>query len=177
MVESNIKGLNEVVRNLNKELKKIEGKTLKGLIRGGIIVLRDVELTSPLTPVDLGNLRASRFLVTSKSGISYGSNPTFYSKRSKKGRMMKRRNALSLSSNHQSVLSEATGMAQSKGRPTVYLGFSANYAAPVHEMPTKRQSGNINWTRPGSGGKFFEKAIDRNINKIIKVVQKEVKVK
>jgi len=172
MKQANLIGLKTVQRKLNKAVKIIEGKTLKGLIRGGLIVLRDVEKTSPKTPVDLSNLRASRFLVTSNSKIAMGSSPTFTGSRSKAGRMQKERNPLALMSNHQSVLSAAKGIASSKVNPTVILGFSAKYAAHVHEM-----IGDVNWQRPGSGAKFFEKAVDRNILDIVKMVRKEAKFK
>lgn len=56
-----IKGRGNVLRNLNKEINNIKGGTLKGLIRAAIIVRRDMDKTSPLIPVDQGNLRASWF--------------------------------------------------------------------------------------------------------------------
>lgn len=162
----NIRGLDKVLKNLNKEIKKIKGSTLKGLIRGALMILRDVELKSPLTPVDLGNLRASRFLVSSKGGVSMGGSPKFG------GRGKKKANISKLSSTHASTISEAKSLAKIKGRPTVLFGFSAYYAAPVHEM-----SGTVNWTRRGSGGKWFERAIDRNIKRILTVIQKEAMIK
>jgi len=162
--QNKIKGLNKTLKNLNKEVKKIEGKTLKGLIRGGLIVLRDVEKKSPLTPVDLGNLRASRFLVSSKGGISMGRNPKFV--KGGKAKVSK------LAAGHSNLLNEATAAARKQSRPTVLFGFSAKYAAPVHEMPN-----STNWSRPGSGRKFFEKAIYRNIKNIVKVIQKEARIK
>jgi hypothetical protein len=57
-----LKGLEEVVRNLNREIKAIEGRSLKGLIRAAIIVRRDMDATPPLVPIDTGNLRASWFV-------------------------------------------------------------------------------------------------------------------
>ena len=53
--------LDKVIGNLNREIKKIEGRSLKGLIRGSIIVRRSMDETEPLIPVDKGNLRASWF--------------------------------------------------------------------------------------------------------------------
>jgi len=166
VLKNNIRGLNQVLRNLNNEVKKIKGRTLKGLIRGGLIVLRDVELTTPLTPVELGNLRASRFLVTSNRGVSMGRNPTFRnSKKNKKA-------AQSMGRNHHDVLSETKALAKATGQPTVILGFSAKYAAPVHEKRNVKK-----WSRPGSGRKFFEMALDRNVKNILKVIRKEAKIK
>jgi len=58
---AHIKGMDNLLRNLNKEIKKIEGFSMKGLIRAAIIIRRDMDKTSPLIPVDEGNLRASWF--------------------------------------------------------------------------------------------------------------------
>lgn len=56
-----LKGIDIVVRNLNKEIKKIEGRSLKGLIKSAALIRKDMEDTPPLIPVDTGNLRASWF--------------------------------------------------------------------------------------------------------------------
>jgi hypothetical protein len=53
-----ILGLDKVIKNLNSEIHKIEGRTMKGLILATILVQREVE---PKVPVDTGNLRASWF--------------------------------------------------------------------------------------------------------------------
>jgi len=56
-----IRGMDNVLRNLNKEITKVEGLSMKGLIRAAIIIRRDMDKTSPLIPIDEGNLRASWF--------------------------------------------------------------------------------------------------------------------
>lgn len=48
------------------------------------------------------------------------------------------------------------------------------YAAYVHEM-TSPPYGAVNWSRPGSGPKFFESAIKRNTDKIVDIVKLHVK--
>jgi hypothetical protein len=62
MAETYLKGLDDVMKNLNKEVQAIEGKTMKGLIKAAIIVRRDMDKTSPKIPVDTGNLRSSWFV-------------------------------------------------------------------------------------------------------------------
>ena len=119
-----VKGMDNVLRNLNKEIKKIEGYSMKGLIRSAILIRRDMDKTSPLVPVDEGNLRSSWFI-----------DP----KRTRKG-------------------------------PSLRIGFTANYAWYVHEMV------GANFKRPGAGAKFFEGSLNRNHDKILKAIQKEVKV-
>lgn len=54
---------------------------------------------------------------------------------------------------------------------------SVNYALYVHEMTSPPYSHEINWSRPGSGPKFFEAAIARNINSIIFIVKTNVEIK
>jgi hypothetical protein len=151
-------GLETVLRNLKRELDKIEGKTLKGLIRGGIIVIRDTEDTSPKTPVDTGNLRASRFMVTSKGDIKQGQSPGF-----------KGNKAAELSSDHNSALATGEEVAKKTGRPTVIIGYGANYAEAVHEDVGR------NYRRPGSGAKFLEASLKRNAGKVLQVVAEEAK--
>ena len=56
-----LKGMDVVMANLNREILKIEGRSMKGLIEASIIIRRDMEKTPPLIPVDTGNLRASWF--------------------------------------------------------------------------------------------------------------------
>jgi len=56
--------------------------------------------------------------------------------------------------------------------PFVQLGFSANYAIIVHEMINAK-----NWSRQGSGAKFLENALDRNILEILYAIGKEVQIR
>jgi len=57
----NIKGLDNVMKNLNAEIQAIEGRTGQGLIEAGILIRRDMDITPPLIPIDTGNLRQSWF--------------------------------------------------------------------------------------------------------------------
>jgi hypothetical protein len=52
-------GFDEVVRNLNKAVQEIEGRSMKGLLRAVAFIRYDMEHTQPLIPTDTGNLRAS----------------------------------------------------------------------------------------------------------------------
>jgi len=53
--------LQEVVKNLNKEIKGIEGRCMKGYLEGARIIRYDMDKTPPLIPVYTGNLRQSWF--------------------------------------------------------------------------------------------------------------------
>lgn len=62
-------------------------------------------------------------------------------------------------------------------KPMVIVGFGGdevNYAVYVHEM-TEPPYENINWSVPGSGPKFLEYAVKRNIKKIVSIVGSYVK--
>jgi hypothetical protein len=155
------RGLETVLANLDREISKIKKGSLNGLVRAGLHVLRDVELTVPLTPVDLGNLRASRTLVTSQGGIGRGRNPAFVGK-----------DAGSLGGDHQAYIAGAIEVAKRTKPIAVAFGFSAKYASDVHEM-----TDDVRWTREGSGAKYFEKAIDRNVDNILNLIKKEVKIR
>lgn len=52
----------------------------------------------------------------------------------------------------------------------VQLGYGTNYAAAVHEMMQSPSGKPINWSRPGSGPKFFEASLKRNSRRIIEIV-------
>lgn len=155
-----IKGIEELERNINKVLKEIEGKTLKGLIRAGSYILRETEQHYPKTPVDLGNLRASRFMVTSEdtSIAVAGMNPNF------KGKIAPR-----MENDHANIKAALGNIARAQKEPTVILGFSARYAMAVHE----KINANVNWQRKASGPKFFERAIDRSVDNVRELVAKE----
>jgi hypothetical protein len=56
-----LRGIDNVVRNINLEIKKMEVKSLAGMLIGAAIIRRDMDMTPPLIPIDTGNLRASWF--------------------------------------------------------------------------------------------------------------------
>jgi hypothetical protein len=62
------------------------------------------------------------------------------------------------------------------GGPSITIGFTANYAVFVHEMVDKNNK-KINWSRPGSGPKFFETSLFRNTGEVLMAIQRNAKVK
>lgn len=155
------KGLDKVLGNLNKEIKKIDGRTLKGLIRAAIIIRRDMETTPPLIPVDTGNLRASYFTITTKGTGAEGMGASF-----------KGENAGKMAQEHSQVISEGRNALQGiVYGPAVMIGFTAYYAFKVHEDMMSH------FKRPGSGPKFLESAIERNKDKILSIIREEAKIK
>lgn len=57
-------------------------------------------------------------------------------------------------------------------------GGQVNYAAAVHEMPTKRmKTSTINWSEPGTGAKFLERPLKANMDKYRQNIINKAKVK
>lgn len=54
--------------------------------------------------------------------------------------------------------------------PIVVMGFEANYALFVHEIPKK-------YKRPGSGNKFFQASLSRNMDEMIFTIAALAKIK
>lgn len=60
----------------------------------------------------------------------------------------------------------------------VRFGYSANYALYVHELLDQDVAkGQVNWTRSGSGAKWFEYAIKRNLPRIREIIFRNTKLK
>ena len=155
--------LQKVMKNLNKEIEQIRGRTMRGLIRATVPIRRTMDTESPKIPVDTSNLRHSWFVTTSKGKVAEGKSPAFEGE-----------SATEMASEHSSVLSEMGGTAQATGsdnKPLVIMGFSANYALPVHEQV------GANYQRPGAGAKFFQHSLTRNRKKILKTIQEEARIK
>lgn len=68
-----IKGIDTVLANLNKEIEKIEGRSIQGMIKAAIVIRRSMDKTPPLIPVDHGHLRGSYY---TDAGHDKQGNPT-----------------------------------------------------------------------------------------------------
>jgi hypothetical protein len=159
-----IKGFDEVMKNLNEEIQKIENRSMQGLIKAAIVIRRDMDRTPPLIPIKTGNLRASWFVVTAKGLKS--DRPAFKA-------LDTPRKTAELHSSYNTAVAEAQGIVA--GRTSfIVIGFGANYAAPVHEMYGK---GEVEWTRTNSGPKFFESSVKRNSDKILRIIAENAQIK
>ena len=147
-----------VMKNLNREIKKLKGRSMAGLIKGGIIIMRDMDKTPPLIPVDLNNLRASRYMVT---GLGKNTEPAPSFEGEEKGK---------LKADHSSVVGKQ--LTKAAGKSLVIFGFSANYAAAVEENNDPKV-----WNRPGSGRAFMQSSIKRNQGKVLKTIAQTAKIK
>ncbi len=152
-------GIDFIIKNLNIELAKIEGKTIAGFIEVESMIRRDMEATSPLIPVDLGNLRASWFGVTALGETRGVEGSNFIGPKKAQ-----------LRAQNKSTIAVMKQVVKKEKEPLLIMGFTANYAAPVHEMV------GVNFKRPGSGAKFFQAALYRNTKRILGIMQKYAKV-
>jgi hypothetical protein len=157
--------LNKVVNNLNKKLNDIPNKTLSGFLRSAALILEDTEKTIPKTPVDTGNMRASRFVVYSgqdKSGIEMGkTTPAFHGRKDEILDILREE--------HPTVVQEALREADKMKGVNVMIGYTAYYAFGVHEAIGQ------NFKREGAGSMWLEQSLKRNTDKIVKLVTKEAK--
>lgn len=76
--------------------------------------------------------------------------------------------AKELTSKDEGVLENSTfvKMVDTQKGPAALIGYTAGHAAAVHEMPD-----NTNWNKPGAENKFLEKAVVRNLTKIINIIK------
>jgi hypothetical protein len=58
---SGILGIDKVMSNLRHELKKIEGRSVRGISEAMGMLERDMDDNDPKVPIDTGNLRGSWF--------------------------------------------------------------------------------------------------------------------
>ena len=160
--QEGLKGLDKVLKNLTQEATKIEGRSLKGLIRGAIIIQRSTLKDPPTTPIEEGNLRAGFFIVTYKGALKEGASPNF-----------KGEGAAQAINSHSDTLASAAAEIGASSYPALMLGYSADYAAWVHEMVGEM----INWTKEGSGAKWFEASIKKTTGEVLVVIAEEAKIK
>ena len=166
-MKTHITGIEKVMTKLNLELEKIKAMSAAGFIDVAILVRNDMENNMPYIPRDLGNLRASWFAVITGVQTQYET-ATFRgvtpSEKKKAGELTAEYAA------KKSAFKAAVNSAPMK--PSMIMGFTANYAMPVHE----KWSNDIKWKKTGSGPGFFQAAMNRNENKILAILQNKIKL-
>ena len=146
-----LQGIDTVLKNLSKEISKIEGDVQKGLTLGTLKAKGD---SMKMTPVDTGNLWASHYLVSGDGSVSQESAGWDVSDAS--GRKV--------AEEHPGHVSEAKANAKAQRKPFVEMGCTAHYAEKVHEdLEASHVSGNA---------KFMELAIRDNVSQIISTVKR-----
>ena len=154
-----VRGIEKVMRGLNREIRTFKYVSVAGLVKATAVIRNATESQPPLTPVDIGNLKASWLVVTSRGDIRVGRSPAFKAaRRKRKGEGRPRKVDIeALRRNHTMTITNAQSKAMSYGYPAVTFGYSANYASIVHD-----KQGVAHWSRAGSGEQWFLRALERN---------------
>jgi len=158
MAQGKLQGMDKVIARLNKEILALKSISIQGLIEASIVIRRDMEVTSPVIPVDMGNLRASWFTVTKISTTKEGG-----FKGKDKGQVMQDTNA---------AVTNAKGVVNTLKVPILIMGFGANYAVYVHENVGANFTGKGEGDRrQGAGAKFLEASLNRNKAEVLKILR------
>ena len=177
-VKDGVIGIDTILRNLNKEVKKIEGRTLAGLIIAAQDPIR--REAQQESPVVTGNLKGSAYVVASNGKVLAGKNPEFKGEGADEAAMQ-----------HSKELIKQAGIVRRMKEPTVGIGFSALYAARVHENPRAGKTGQgLTAGLTGSGQKstrilssevgkwkFLEDPLKRNVKRILQIVARKAAIK
>jgi len=161
--------------NLNKKIAQWEGPvTMGGLVKAVAVVHNATEKEQPSIPIDIGNMRASWLVVTSKGNVQRGGSPHFkIMRRKRKGETtVHKADVEKLKAGHATAIAYARGAAShgTKKFPAVAFGYGAYYAMIQHETTHFQHS-------QGQGALWFMKAIDRNKGKMLAKIQNAVKIK
>lgn len=160
MKKDHLKGKHKVLKNLNREIRKIRGRTEKGLYRAAIPIRADAQR---LCPVVTGNLKASAYIIITGGTVRAGADPSFRGE-----------NARKMKSQHETRLSERSGVLQNTHKPLVEIGFTALYAPIVHENPNAGRTGEEGASTVGQW-KFLETSLKNNQRKAIETIAREAR--
>lgn len=177
-----ISGIRNVLRNINREIDKVKGRTLTGLIKAAALIHNETETGAVRVPVDTGNLRHSWFVVTSAGKIVSGGG------RSKVvdggAASFTGASAGTMAADHSAMIKEmrmrAWAFSEINDGPFVFFGYSANYAVYVHEMIDVGPwdpSTKTGFRRKKSGPKWFEIALNKHQDNIVSIIRKNAKIK
>ena len=178
-------GLQTVIAKLNSEKVVLHQKSLKGLIESAMLIRKATDKEMPKVPIDTGNLRASWFTVTAKT--------------SSKGGTFKGKDASEMKADNGQTKAIAKAAVSAIRHPVLIMGFTANYAAAVHEGKVKNKkamdfggkpkkvkktkSGKVTaetkkyTRRSGAGAKFLEMALNQHYNEILGILAKNTYIK
>lgn len=157
-----MKGMKEFMRELNSEIRKLKGRTHRGLIEAAIELWREAE---PGTPIDTSNLNHSFFIVSFKTDGNQAPGAT-------KSGEFKGEDAGKLKGDHAKVIQVASGAAKDLGsdtEPIVIFGYSANYAVFVHENV------DATFSRPGAKARWLYAAMQKARGNMLKKIQQHAK--
>lgn len=136
-----LKGLPQVMDNLNREITGIKRRSRQGLIAAGLVIKADSIRNAP---VDTSNLRQSHFVYWQGGSVQAAPNEP--------GGDFAR-----LRISHDATMAEAIAQI---GRFSVRIGATAHYAIFVHEGAQGR-----------TPSKFLERAVRANREEILRLIR------
>lgn len=150
-------GLEDVTDALQRRLKaRGQELTYKGLVRAGLLICRDAV---KMAPIDTSNLRQSAYVIGKQS------NGNVQKRQGAKGHIA--RGVNEVAHVQAEYMSEAADLFSSRYDIAVQVGFTASYAAAVHEGdPT------FNWNK--GGPQFLQKSVQMHITDVEKLATEEV---
>ena len=178
-------GIDKVIKNINKEIEKLEKVTVQGLLEAALLVKGDAQR---ITPVDTGNLKASAYVIWGggKSPVKSQSNPTFSRSKGRKGSAKRFAKVAGM----QSDIAQHNAVLNQRKKPSTNLyaevGFTARYALQVHERTgashvkrgkVKLFGKNVNAKLQIGQAKFLEQAFVQNRNKILAIIIRRARIK
>lgn len=163
-----LKGLDNVVAEIERKAKAFQGKTVGGMVEAALLVKHDAV---QMAPMYYGNLRDSAYALVKNRGFVYG-------KRGSPSVPNKGPHGKTLFSHHKEMLAKrlARSRVSSKflkadqigGDLWFEVGFTMPYAVWVHEM-------NRNYTY--GQWKFLEKSFRKNKREIFAILKRSAKMK
>jgi len=175
-------GLEKVLGNLNKEISKIEGATVGGLLEAALLIKGDAQR---ITPVDTGNLKASAYVIWGggKRSVKSRSNPIFRQKIGKRGSAERFTNIARIAGEHEAIINQRK---KHSFTPFAEVGYTAHYAAAVHE---RLGSSHAKIDKVGKGrfatyrfvqagqAKFLEQSFVQNERRVLGIIKRRAKIK
>lgn len=169
-------GLDKVLENLNKEIDKIEGRTVKRMLQVGLLVKRE---SQKITPVHTGNLKGSAYVIWGGRGKKVKA------KLDGKFQTGKSKSADRVASEYNSIVANRKNINITQ-QPFAEIGYTAFYAVFVHE---NLQASHVKKGRAKLFGKrtiqnvqigqakFLEQALFQNSRRILNIIKEDTKIK
>jgi hypothetical protein len=156
-----MKSVQEMIANTNAEISRMRHASLGGMIKAAALIRYQTEHVPPKTPKQYGNLISSWFVVTANS-VPSGMSAKFTGAKAGK-----------FAGEHSHAIAEKQAVAKNisySGKQVLIMGYSANYAGFLHESLIAK-----NFTRKGSGIKWFETHFKNNRDRIFALIAGEIK--
>jgi len=184
------KGIEETIKNINSEIKKINNRTASGLISAALYIKGEAV---QICPVVTGNLQNSAYVIgpapsgwMEKAIVAEGGIPNNFhgtSQQAEKARV-----------DHNAAVQESKQIVGNSSILMSVIGFSASYAAFVHENPRAGKTGGqsptgkiykpekgskrkVYSTRKAGRWKFLEEPLVKHKKKILDTIKKKAEIK